>query len=356
MVAKTGIPITQHRHPSVFISLPQGAPGHRQLCGGYGALTRSAVCPPQKGAFFAPDFHQHDPTPWWVPEEFRVSTGDGDRAPRSLVSAPDFPPLDRGTVEAEVEAILTRIEKGDLQKIVPVWFSRSTWIPSGEEAALLSRNARALGSNQMAYGLLGAGEGMVGVTPEILFRVDAAGILTTMALAGTQRIESGKDVADLLADPKERGEHQLVIDFFRGALDDLGAVVIGETAVREVPGLRHLFTPITLHPRAVLDFQDLVERLHPTPALGAVPREPGLEWLRERERQVPRGRHGAPFGVVLPSGEMICLVAIRNIQWDQRGSMIGAGCGIVSGSIPAYEYGEAEAKIASVKAMVGIRG
>jgi isochorismate synthase EntC len=53
---------------------------------------------------------------------------------------------------------------------------------------------------------------------------------------------------------------------------------------------------------------------------------------------------------------MICLVAIRNIQWDQRGSMIGAGCGIVSGSIPAYEYGEAEAKIASVKAMVGIRG
>jgi len=354
MSAKTAISSEHGQVPSIFISLPTSVGGDSPCVYGCGPVRRSATHPGKGGAFFAPDFHLRDEAPWWIPERFDISIHPNSDRLKSLLKVLAFSELSRSEVEAEVASILSGIDRGELRKIVPVWFSRSLWRPSGEEWGILVSNACDVGSNQMAYGLVGDEEGMVGVTPEILFRVDAAGVLTTMALAGTQRIEPGMDGADLMADPKERSEHQLVIDFIRAALESLGTVSLGTTGVREVPGLRHLFTPITLHPRSKLHFEDLVRRLHPTPALGAVPREAGLAWLQAREERVPRGRHGAPFGVVLPTGEMICLVAIRNIQWNRAGSMIGAGCGIVSGSTPDREYEEAQAKVAAVRAMLGI--
>lgn len=341
-------------YPSIFIASPPEAGAEATVFKGYGALTFTAEPPRGVPAFYAPDFHLVSKAPWVVPERFEVGSLQSG-AKRFVVTPPPHSPLDRRTIETEVAHLIARIDHHEFQKLVPVWFERSGFVPSSSEYESLVANAASLSApTHFPYGFLAEYEGMVGVSPEILFRVDSDGTIHTMALAGTQRIDGGGGPDDLLADRKERGEHTLVVEFIRDALGDSGTVEVGETTVRELPGLRHLYTPITVRPRVPLEFGDLVTLLHPTPALGAAPRKAGLEWLKSRESTVPRGRHGAPFGVVLPDGSMVCLVAIRNLQWDRSGSMIGAGCGIVSGSTPEREYREATAKIAAVKSMLGI--
>lgn len=340
--------------PSIFIAAAL-AEGGATLFAGAGPLVAKSEIAQGSAAFYAPDFQRRSRAAWIVPERFESYAIDSQRPLRSLPISVPFVPLDRVVVEDEVRGLINRIGQGELQKIVPVWFEQSAWVPADGESDTLFLNALShVGAGRFPYGIFGQSEGIVGVSPEVLFQVDTAGTLRTMALAGSHRIIPGASAADLLADRKERGEHTLVIDFIRGALADLGSVDIGETVVREVPGLRHLYTPISVHAKATLDFEDLVTRLHPTPALGAVPPEVGLAWLYNRENRMPRGRHGAPFGLVLPSGEMLCLVGIRNLQWTGGGSMIGAGCGIVADSTPEREYREATAKITSVKTMLGI--
>jgi anthranilate/para-aminobenzoate synthase component I len=338
--------------PSVFL----GAPATAAVFAGFGALTAVPTPPPQSVAFYAPDFQLSSPEPWFVPERYEsiVATPRGPVAP--LTSGTSFIPLQRNVVEGEVEALLALLRSGELRKIVPVWFERSEWVPHESERGALYRNVLYHRGDQSPYGFFGTNGGMIGLTPEVLFHVDSAGVIGTMALAGTHPVQGRLTAADLLSDEKERREHRLVVEFIEGALRDLGDVAIGETMVRELPRLRHLYTPITVSPRRPPQFEELVRRLHPTPALGAVPRESGLRRLFEREGVIPRGRHGAPFGVVFPSGEMLCVVAIRNLQWDQSGSMIGAGCGIVAGSDPAREFKEATAKISSVRTILGLKG
>jgi menaquinone-specific isochorismate synthase len=351
---KTGDIFESQAPLSAFLGIPITPGGNSVVIAGFGDLTALPARPAKTTAFYAPDFTLSAKSPWYIPERCELLEAPSIGVPIPVPGELGFVPIDRAAVENEASAWLQRIERGELTKIVPVWFERSDWLPSDQERSLLCMNAVSHAGVQLPYGLSGHEDGIVGVTPEVLFRVGVDGVITTMALAGTQRIDAGASASELLFDEKERREHRLVIEFIEEALRDLGDVVVGETTVRELPKLRHLYTPITVYPRVAPEFEDLVRRLHPTPALGAVPRETGLRWLFEREAAVPRGRHGAPFGVVLPSGEMVCVVAIRNIQWGQNGSVIGAGCGIVAGSSPEGEYAEACGKIASIRALLGL--
>jgi menaquinone-specific isochorismate synthase len=60
----------------------------------------------------------------------------------------------------------------------------------------------------------------------------------------------------------------------------------------------------------------------------------------------------------IPTGqgtsETLCLVAIRNMQWDENGSRMGAGCGIVKESLPEREWQEVQQKLSSIQIMLGL--
>lgn len=322
---------------------------------GTGRVTRTSRYPGSGWAFYAPDFSRTDPSPWFVPERCGVFPVDRSLGPSHIQWAREGMALDGAGVRRDVEYALQRIHRGEWRKVVPVWFAtRPAPLSPGEQRALFGNAVQAIRPGRWAYGLRGETEGVVGVTPEILFRVDAHGTIHTMALAGTQPIARREGEVDLLADPKERVEHGYVVDFLVDRLASLGTVERGETTVVEFGSLRHLHTPFAVRPTRCPDFETLVDRLHPTPALGAVPVEAGLSWLRERDARCPRRRHGAPFGAVAPNGEMVCVVAIRNVQWSQAESTIGVGCGVVAGTEPEREYQEACAKVEAIRTLLGI--
>ena len=260
--------------------------------------------------------------------------------------------------------VLLQIQKGGLAKSVPIAFLEAPASqPSVPELAWMLLQAlefqdRAGG---YLYGTWNAEGGILGVTPELLFERDGR-MVRTMALAGTRALEKGREPeteAALLQDAKERHEHFVVIEGITQRLAGLGQFTVGETGVRHAGALAHLHTPIELELFApetgTADWQSLVDRLHPTPALGAHPRREGEIWLAEQERVLPRSRFGAPFGVRLPEGEH-CVVAIRNLEWSVSSGFcrVGAGAGVVRGSVPEREWSEIERKWGSVLRILGL--
>jgi menaquinone-specific isochorismate synthase len=209
-------------------------------------------------------------------------------------------------------------------------------------------------------------EGMLGATPEILFSItgtktdrttESAMRIQTVALAGTRARGDGAAEA-LMSDQKERHEHQLVVDDIRQVLEKLGKVTVGTTAVVEFPALLHLKTPLRADLDRPVEMHELIQVLHPTPALGVAPRELGFTEIERWDSPQLRKRFGAPFGVSakLQDGTSIkeCVVAIRNIQWHDGTVFLGSGCGVVPASDLNREWQELKLKRDSVKRMLDI--
>lgn len=209
-----------------------------------------------------------------------------------------------------------------------------------------------------------AREGLLGATPEVLFLTRGREV-ATVALAGT-RPHRGHDATvlteELLADPKERHEHQLVVDDVSSVLGERGKVFVDSTRVLRLPSLLHLETPIRAELERETSFEELVGLLHPTPALGLSPRRLGLREMARWGDLERRRRFGAPFGVscgFARRGDPAeihgkCLVAIRNVQWQDDRVLLGSGCGVVPQSELDREWNELRAKRESVKRMMGL--
>ncbi len=196
------------------------------------------------------------------------------------------------------------------------------------------------------YGYWSQSEGMIGVTPEILFDC-SHGVLQTAAVAGTTSKEKSEQ---LKRDPKLREEHQLVIEGIHTALEPFGNLEVGSTEIHSFGRLAHLVTPITLYMSGSLAFEECASALHPTPALGTFPREAGKQWLKQYATNLPRNRFGAPAGYCnLGSGRGKCVVAIRNIQWRGDQLEILCGCGITAQSSFEMERDEISLKFEAVK-------
>lgn len=203
------------------------------------------------------------------------------------------------------------------------------------------------------YGLWSEKEGMLGATPEILFRYEKGNPLETLACAGT--CAHTEDHQEFLTNSKERLEHQLVVEGITESLTPFGTVNLGHIATLKLPTLSHLITPIQVNLRDPFDYESIVKALHPTPALGAFPRKEGMDWLKAYDQLVKRKRFGSPAGYFFPSKEEYgCFVSIRNMQWEKEILAIGAGCGIVAASSLEKEWREVNLKIQAIKDMLAL--
>ncbi|MBX3021003.1 MAG: chorismate-binding protein [Bdellovibrionales bacterium] len=299
---------------------------------------------PGRLAFFSPDFALSEAEPWLVGEEIPWPEPWPTELPplrhRVEPSAADFNRLH--------EDILRRIDVGEFEKVVPIVCEELEYA-SVLQPSMFPRVFSQL-ENQYSYGFAFGQEGLVGVTPELLFSV-RAGVLQTMALAGTGPV----DGPSLLQDPKERREHELVIQHIVGELSLWGRPKVGETVERVFGVLKHLYTPIHLQLQTQPTFMDVVVRLHPTAALGGWPRRPAVEWLERQKFHTARGRFGAPFGFQDADGSMVCVVAIRGLQWTGRRALLSSGCGVVKGSQALREWNELALKRNSVNRNLGLR-
>lgn len=348
---------------------------------GWGEFKKSQT-PEGACSVYAPDFYLEDPKPWLIPPRFAVV----DRKlfathvlPKLTTEVKDFrwsePP--RSSFDEQFTKIQNAFQSSGLAKAVPVVHATSQVTVSKESLSRILVALEKLPESLTAYGFWAnvgsedSTEGVLGATPEYLFSVEGRE-LRTMALAGTRsKIESADGAAALMADPKERREHQLVIDDIHAVLSKFGNVVIGQTSVAELPTLFHLKTPISVEMREAVDFESLANALHPTPALGLSPRSLGVEFLKNWDEVKKRGRFGAPFGIELQleDGSRVqdCVVGIRNIQWGFRqqgvgnaGSskdcsvQLGSGCGIIPQSEPNREWAELQLKRDSVRKILGV--
>jgi menaquinone-specific isochorismate synthase len=189
----------------------------------------------------------------------------------------------------------------------------------------------------------------VGTSPERLYhRQDRS--LQTEAIAGTrQRGNSAPlDLAlseDLQNSPKDRHEHQLVVNNLQAILTELcDAVTIDrELTILKLNKVQHLYTQCHGTLTANLTDADILPKLHPTPAVGGFPRDQALKLIQELE-PFERGWYAAPVGWIGGDNAEFA-VAIRSGLIDRDRLLLFAGAGIVRGSQSAEEWAEIENKI-----------
>jgi isochorismate synthase EntC len=116
--------------------------------------------------------------------------------------------------------------------------------------------------------------------------------------------------------------------------------------VLKLPGVQHLYSPIEgkLASNPKRSVVEILEKLHPTPAVAGSPREKALQWLARFE-ELERGWYSGAVGWVNDRGEGDFAIALRSALIRDKRAIVHAGAGIVSGSVPEAELRETEMKM-----------
>ena len=195
-------------------------------------------------------------------------------------------------------------------------------------------------------------------TPEQLIEVED-NILSTKAVAGTIRRTHDEQLDEeniqaFLNDQKNLNEHQFVVDSILQDIEDY----VTEVDYNRKPEiltndhLYHLYTQIkaSLKENAYIK---LLDRLHPTPALGGYPKDEAVEYI-ERYEFGTRGLYGAPVGYIDMDDDCEFIVAIRSMLLKQYQAILFAGCGIVCNSDPDAEVAETSVKFKPMMKALGV--
>lgn len=314
----------------------------------------------QLPGFYFPDFFLKDTTPWFTHENCREITIAQlldilSRFPHSNSQKIEWHNPHQNFFNMAFNELQKKFANGELKKAVP--FAAETAESRMDQSRLMNSLKAILEYVQQnsayVYGFWDENEGMLGATPEILFRCNNHGLLETVACAGTKK--NTEDENAFLTDPKELNEHNLVVQGITQSLGSYGKVTAGNLQLLKLPHLMHLVTPLSLQLQSQLPFQELVEALHPTPALGAYPKVNGMQWLKDYQQHINRSRFGAPAGYFLPETmQSNCYVAIRNVQWNDGQMHIAAGCGVVEESLCDKEWAEIDLKLNAIKKMLDL--
>ena len=256
---------------------------------------------------------------------------------------------DREQWSKMVERALAAFEKGVLEKVVLARECSFEFADAPDALAILSRLAAAVGDAYLFMFQPGEGAAFLGASPERLYR-RVGGFIQSEALAGT-RPRGVSDKADdaladvLLHDNKELREHRFVVDGIRDAFEVLCKDIRGDREVsivrlRDCQHLIRRFEGILADGKSV---PDILEALHPTPAVGGCPTQAALEWIA-KEESFDRGWFAGPVGWVgYDSSEFA--VGIRSGLIDRKTHSLYAGAGIVSGSDAEREWTEIDNKL-----------
>jgi menaquinone-specific isochorismate synthase len=248
-----------------------------------------------------------------------------------------------------IDTALAKFTDLDLEKIVLARRSILTFSDDLQPQALLqSLQPNNCHSYHFCF-QLNPTTAFVGTSPERLYhRQDRC--LQTEAIAGTrQRGTSPQlDLAlseDLQNSPKDRHEHQLVVNNLQIILTELCDAVTIDRAltILKLNKVQHLYTQCHGTLTADLTDADILPKLHPTPAVGGFPRDQALKLIQELE-PFERGWYAAPVGWI-GGDDAEFAVAIRSGLIDRDRLLLFAGAGIVYGSQSAAEWAEIENKI-----------
>lgn len=313
---------------------------------GHGPFQESSKSPTCGVAFYVQDFALKENSPWKIPARIERMTAS-ELAKRFADANPlncEWKPLDAAPFSVIFQEVMACIHSGVFEKTVPVVTENGTVrsSPAKSICAAMTRQSSPLYS----YGWVNHDSGFAGATPELLFSLNGKR-LETMALAGTARSEDREVFA---VDEKEIREHEYVAQTLVSKLLGLGHVERLGREILDLGPIVHFLTTIRLDLDATMPAEDLLRRLHPTPALGPLPRTDEtlsklLEW---RQRLACPLQFGAPFAL-WDEGRFDAIVAIRGIWWDGEELKLPTGCGIIEASRLVNEWRELRLKREAVK-------
>ncbi len=244
-----------------------------------------------------------------------------------------------------VDELVRAIAGGSLQKVMTAREVRLLFAAEVDAVATVSALAEQAPECQRFLFRWGDAA-FVGATPERLLRRRGRA-LETEALAGTIDVDAESPERQLKASLKELEEHQLTVSAIQRSLDPVCEELRlpSRPAVHRLKHLLHLRTPIQATLRAETHVLELVERLHPTPAVGGVPTTAAMDWIASRE-PFDRGWYASPVGWLDALGDGEFNVALRSGLVCGRSVRLYAGAGIVRGSRSSAEYDETKLKLA----------
>lgn len=249
-----------------------------------------------------------------------------------------------------VDAALASIRRGDLEKVV---LARAVEIVA--DRPFLRREVLARLRSQQPGCCIYADGGFLGATPELLVRRAGAAI-TSRPMAGSASADDPAGLDRLAASAKDAREHRLVVDAIVENLAPWCATLEAddEPVVASFSTIAHLATNVAGILRdPAPDALTLARALHPTPAVGGVPRVAALDAILRLEA-APRGCYAGPVGWIDTRGDGEWGVALRGATIEGATARLHAGAGIVEGSVASAEWSETEAKLAPMlRALAG---
>jgi anthranilate synthase component 1 len=198
---------------------------------------------------------------------------------------------------------------------------------------------------------------IIGSSPEMQVRLEND-VAETRPIAGTRGRgaspeEDERLAKDLLADPKERAEHVMLVDLAR---NDLGRVCRPGTVraedfmtVERYSHVMHIVSTVKGRLEHGKDALDLFRATFPAGTLSGAPKVRAMEIIEELETS-RRGLYGGAVGYISDTGNMDMAIAIRTILLQGRTAHVQAGAGIVADSVPEKEFEESQNKLAAVVA------
>jgi anthranilate synthase component 1 len=267
--------------------------------------------------------------------------------------------LAKPAYEAAVERAKEYIAAGDCMQVVLGYRLRKRYT---ESPLALYRALRSLNPSPYMYYYDMGGFQIVGASPEILVRqehdVQDAGFetVTIRPIAGTRprggTVERDKALeAELLADPKERAEHVMLIDLARndiGRIAEVGSVKVTEAfGIERYSHVMHIVSNVEGRLRQGLSALDVLKASFPAGTLSGAPKIRAMEIIDELE-PTERGIYGGAVGYLGFAGDMDVAIAIRTGLVKDQTLYVQAGAGVVADSRPELEWQECEAKARAV--------
>jgi len=275
-----------------------------------------------------------------IPEETVAETG----AAQSEFSRDDF-------MEA-VERAKRYIRDGDIMQVV---LSQRINHPYAASPLSLYRALRALNPSPYMFYFDMDSFDVVGASPEILVRLEGD-MVTLRPIAGTRprgatREQDSALERELLADPKERAEHVMLMDLGRndvGRVAQVGSVKVTDNMVVErYSHVMHIVSNVEGKLKPDLDAIAVLRATFPAGTVSGAPKVRAMEIIDELEPS-KRGVYAGAVGYLGFNGDMDLAIAIRTAVIKGGRLYVQAGAGIVADSVPASEWTETQNKARAV--------
>ncbi len=250
----------------------------------------------------------------------------------------------RESFEAAVRKCVEYIRAGDIFQVVP---SQRMSVETDVNPFEIYRSLRVVNPSPFMFYVRTPDCELVGCSPEIMCRVSDRTV-TVRPLAGTRRrgATPKEDKAleqELLADPKERAEHVMLVDLGRndvGRVAQFGSIELTEVMVVErYSHVMHISSEVQGKLRDGLDAFDALKACLPAGTVSGAPKVRAMEIIDDLEPH-RRGPYAGAVGYVDYRGNMDTCIALRTMVVKDGIVHVQAGCGVVADSDPSAEYEE----------------